>query len=104
MTQILEVNTPRLYIPAEPWRSPAYRKFVRSFRCVGCGTRSHVVAAHTGPHGVAQKSDDSTVIPLCWACHPLFDADPRGFAKLKHFNVRTLARNFMKLWKQKNAR
>ncbi len=53
-------------------RDPAYLKFIRSLPCAVCplGRQWTITeAAHTGPHGLSQKSDDHTAIPLCAGHH-----------------------------------
>jgi hypothetical protein len=52
-----------------PWRDSRYLQWIRSLPCVVCGTERSVEAAHTGPHGLGQKSADSTAIPLCSRHH-----------------------------------
>jgi hypothetical protein len=57
-----------------PVRNPAYLKFIRSLRCLIC-VLQHLVqkgrteAAHSGPHGISQKSSDLSAIPLCLEHH-----------------------------------
>ena len=53
----------------KPARNPAYLQWIRTLPCAVCrGTRG-VEAAHTGPHGLGQKSPDWSAIPLCWRHH-----------------------------------
>ena len=49
----------------KPWRDSEYLRWIRTLPCVVCGTTRYVEAAHTGPHGLGQKSADSTAVPLC---------------------------------------
>ena len=56
------------YRPGQPTRDEAYRRFIRTFPCVVCQSR-WTEAAHTGPHGLGQKSDDFSCIPLCREHH-----------------------------------
>jgi hypothetical protein len=54
-----------------PLRSQSYLAFIRSLPCC-CGCRRGPSdAAHTGPHGIGQKSSDLTCIPLFHECHDL---------------------------------
>jgi len=52
-----------------PVRNPAYLRWIRSLPCSVCRTRWQVEAAHTGPHGIGQKSSDLSAIPLCARHH-----------------------------------
>jgi len=52
-----------------PERIPEYRAFVRQFPCCACGVCFGIEAAHTGAHGLGQKSSDRSCIPLCASCH-----------------------------------
>ncbi len=66
-------------------KDPAYLKFIRSLPCCVCcvewppplvfghrypvAQKTRTEAAHTGPRGISQKSDDRTCIPLCAEHH-----------------------------------
>jgi hypothetical protein len=50
-------------------RNIRYLAFVRSFSCAVCESTRQIEAAHTGPHGLGQKSSDLSTIPLCLECH-----------------------------------
>lgn len=54
-----------------PSRDADYLKWIRTLPCVVCALpqRGPTEAAHTGPHGISQKSSDYSVIPLCWDHH-----------------------------------
>lgn len=52
-----------------PIRNPAYLRWIRSLACLVCRSRWRIEAAHTGPHGLAQKSSDLSTIPLCARHH-----------------------------------
>ena len=64
--------------PPKPWRSEAYLRHVRSFRCcMWQHMPSHhcsgdVVAHHHGPRGMGEKTDDSRTVPLCDGAHREF--------------------------------
>jgi len=50
-------------------RNWTYLGFVRRHPCCACGSERWVEAAHTGPRGLGQKSDDLQCVPLCAKCH-----------------------------------
>jgi hypothetical protein len=57
-----------------------------------CRTTRAVEAAHTGPHGLSQKSSDLSVIPLCARHHRTGDDSyhklgPRKFAEVHQVNI-----------------
>ena len=53
----------------KPARSPKYLAWIRTLPCLVCGRAIGVEAAHTGPHGIGQKSADTSAIPLCVQHH-----------------------------------
>jgi hypothetical protein len=61
-----------------------------------CRTTRAVEAAHTGPHGLGQKSSDWSAIPLCEKHHRTGDDSyhrlgPRKFAEVHQVNIRAIA-------------
>jgi hypothetical protein len=46
-------------------RNPKYVAWIRTLPCLVCGRATGVEAAHTGQHGIGQKSPDTSAIPLC---------------------------------------
>ncbi len=62
-----------------PQRNKKYLAFVRSLPCAVCGSQRHIEAAHTGPHGMGQKSSDLAAIPLCTNHHR---TGPQSYHKL----------------------
>ena len=76
----------------KPARSPGYLEWIRTLPCSVChGTRG-VEAAHTGPHGLGQKSSDLSAIPLCARHHRSGDDSyhklgPRKFAEVHQLNI-----------------
>ncbi len=50
-------------------RNLKYLTWIRSLPCLICGRVTGLEAAHTGPHGVGQKSPDMSAIPLCTRHH-----------------------------------
>ena len=78
-----------------PARNPGYLQWIRTLPCSVCRTTRGVEAAHTGPHGISQKSSDLSAIPLC-ARHHRTGADsyhklgPRRFAEVNQLNIRAI--------------
>jgi hypothetical protein len=79
----------------KPARSPGYLQWIRSLPCSVCRTTRAVEAAHTGPHGIGQKSSDLAAIPLCAKHHrtgndSYHKLGPRKFAELHQLNIRSI--------------
>jgi len=79
----------------KPIRNPRYLQWIRSLPCVVCRTNRAVEAAHTGPHGLGQKSSDLSAIPLCGRHHRTGDDSyhnlgPRKFAEVHQLNIRAI--------------
>jgi len=79
----------------KPVRSPAYLRWIRSLPCSVCRATRTVEAAHTGPHGLGQKSSDLSAIPLCARHHRCGDDSyhrlgPRRFAEVHHLDIRVV--------------
>ena len=79
----------------EPVRNPGYLQWIRTLPCSVCRTRRAVEAAHTGPHGLSQKSSDLSAIPLCGRYHRTGDDSyhklgPRKFAEAHRLNIRAI--------------
>jgi hypothetical protein len=77
----------------EPVRNPRYLQWIRTLPCSVCRTRRAVEAAHTGPHGLSQKSSDLSAIPLCGRHHRTGDDSyhklgPRQFAEVHRLDLR----------------
>ncbi len=53
----------------KPRRNPRYLAWIRTQPCCVCGSTQRIEASHTGPHGIGQKSSDSSAIPLCAKHH-----------------------------------
>jgi hypothetical protein len=53
----------------KPQRNPRYLASIRTQPCCVCGCTRGIEASHTGPHGLGQKSPDSSAIPLCAKHH-----------------------------------
>lgn len=79
----------------KPVRNPAYLRWIRSLPCSVCRTRWHVEAAHTGPHGLGQKSSDLSAIPLCARHHrtgndSYHNLGPSKFAEVHRLTLRDI--------------
>jgi hypothetical protein len=88
----------------KPVRNPGYLHWIRTLPCSVCRTTRAVEAAHTGPHGLSQKSPDLSAIPLCVKHHRTGDDSyhklgPRKFAEVHQLNTWALvARLSAKAW------
>ena len=76
----------------KPVRNPAYLRWIRSLPCSVCRTTRSVEAAHTGPHGLGQKSPDLSAVPLCGRHHRTGNDSyhrlgPRKFAEVHELNI-----------------
>ena len=79
----------------KPFRNPGYLQWIRTLPCSVCRTTRVVEAAHTGPHGLSQKSSDLSAIPLCVKHHRTGDDSyhklgPRKFAEVHQVNIRAI--------------
>ena len=88
----------------QPVRSPGYLEWLRTLPCSVCRRTHGVEAAHTGPHGLGQKSSDLSAIPLCARHHRSGDDSyhklgPRKFAEVHQLNIPAMvARLSAKPW------
>ena len=76
----------------KPQRNPRYLAWIRTQPCVVCGTRRGIEASHTGPHGLGQKSPDTSAIPLCSKHHrtgndSYHKLGPRKFAVVHSLDI-----------------
>jgi hypothetical protein len=76
----------------QPVRNARYLQWIRTLPCAVCRTIRAVEAAHTGPHGIGQKSSDLSAVPLCARHHRTGDDSyhklgPRKFAEVHRLNV-----------------
>jgi hypothetical protein len=101
MNQPLQLRPGQMYQGAKPVRDPDYKRFIKHLPCVACLRTWSVDPAHTGAHGIGQKSDDLQCIPLCRRCHAAFDADPREFADLWKLDIPALIRRFNEFYNAK---
>jgi len=79
----------------KPIRNAGYLRWIRGLPCSVCRTRRAVEAAHTGPHGLSQKSSDLSAIPLCARHHrtgndSYHKLGPRKFGEVHHLNIRVI--------------
>jgi hypothetical protein len=81
----------------KPQRNPRYLAWIRTQPCCICGITRGIEASHTGPHGIGQKSPDSSAIPLC-AKHHRTGADsyhrlgPRKFSESHNLDIPAIVR------------
>jgi hypothetical protein len=74
-----------------------YLAWIRTQPCCVCGSTQRIEASHTGPHGIGQKSPDSSAIPLC-AKHHRTGPDsyhrlgPRKFSGKHNLDIRAIVR------------
>ena len=78
-----------------PSRNPRYLAWIRTLPCLICGRLAGVEAAHTGPHGIGQKSPDTSAIPLCGRPHrygrdSYHKLGARAFERQHHLNIRAV--------------
>jgi len=76
----------------KPVRQPGYLDWIRTLPCSVCRTTRSVEAAHTGPHGLSQKSSDLSAIPLCARHHRTGDDSyhklgPRKFSEVHRLDI-----------------
>ena len=75
--------------PERKWR---YLAWIRTLPCLVCGARRGIEASHTGPHGLGQKSPDTSAVPLCTRHHrtgkdSYHKLGPRKFAELHNLDI-----------------
>lgn len=79
MSEAFKVQPGPMYSGGRPARDPLYLRFIKSLPCLACSRTWWVDPCHTGPHGIGQKSDDYSSIPLCRKHHHEFDSAPAAF-------------------------
>ena len=81
--------------PLKPTRDLKYLAWIRTLPCLVCGRTGGIEAAHTGPHGIGQKSPDTSAVPLC-AIHHRTGRDsyhklgPRAFERHHGLDLRAI--------------
>jgi len=81
----------------KPVLSPKYLAWIRTQPCLVCGSIRRIEAAHTGPHGLGQKSPDTSAVPLCAAHHrtakdSYHRLGPRRFAEIHNLDLAAIVR------------
>jgi hypothetical protein len=81
----------------KPQRNPRYLAWIRTQPCCVCGSKKSVEASHTGPHGIGQKSPDTSVIPLCAKHHRTGNDSyhrlgPRKFSEKHNLDIPAIVR------------
>jgi hypothetical protein len=92
-----------------PARDAMYLRWIRSLDCAVCGFGSGIEAAHTGSHGLGQKSSDCQSIPLCVEHHrmgrlALHVLGPAEFQRVHHINIATLVAELNEQWQDRMGR
>jgi hypothetical protein len=83
----------------KPQRNSRYLAWIRTQPCVVCAVTRGIEAAHTGPHGLGQKSPDSSAIPLCYKHHrtgkdSYHKLGPRRFSDAHNLDIPEIVRRF----------
>ena len=81
----------------KPQRNPRYLAWIRTHPCCVCGSKKGIEASHTGPHGIGQKSADSSAIPLCSKDHRTGNDSyhrlgPRNFSEKHKLDIPSIVR------------
>jgi len=97
----LQLRPGHLYQGNKPTRDAEYRRFIKRLPCVGCGKTWWIDPAHTGPHGIGQKSDDYSCIPLCRTHHQEYDQCPWKFAFKYRLDIPALIEMFNSFYQTK---
>lgn len=92
-----------LYAGKRPARDPEYRRFIKRLPCLVCARTWWIDPAHTGPHGINQKSSDLDCIPLCRRHHEEYDACPWKFAFKHKLDIPALITMFQSFYQRRNA-
>ena len=81
----------------KPVRNPRYLAWIRTQPCLVCGSTRWIEAAHTGPHGLGQKSPDTSAVPLCAGHHrsgndSYHRLGPRKFGEVHNLDLAAIVR------------
>ena len=81
----------------KPARNPRYLAWIRTQPCLVCGSTRWIEAAHTGSHGLGQKSPDTSAVPLCVAHHrtgkdSYHRLGPRKFGDIHNLDLAAIVR------------
>ena len=101
--ELTAISPRALYTGAAPVPDEKYRRWIRSFPCLVCGRRFGIEAAHTGPHGLKQKSPDTSCLPFCKAHHAELHRGIRAFAERHRLELPCLVEQFNELWNERRA-
>ena len=84
-----------MYRGVKPVKDESYKRFIRRWPCIGCGTWRGIEAMHTGPRGLGQKSSDTSCLPGCRRCHEeLHKVGPVRFQEIHQINFDALRAYF----------
>lgn len=88
----------QIYRKSPPEEDVPYLKFVRSHPCAVCGSWYRVESAHTGPRGLATRSNDRLAINLCRRHHQtnsdsLHALGPIKFEERHRVSIREIQRD-----------
>jgi len=81
----------------KPARNSRYLAWIRTQPCLVCGSTRWIEAAHTGSHGLGQKSPDTSAVPLCVAHHrtgkdSYHRLGPRKFGDIHNLDLAAIVR------------
>lgn len=92
-----------IYQRQKPVRDPDYRRFVKALPSAVSG-RYGCDPAHTGAHGIGQKSSDLSCIPLTRVEHREYDANPIAFCEKHGLNLPKLIARLNRAYEIKTGR
>jgi len=103
---VVPKQTGKMRMSKGPWRSPAYRKEIRSLWCLTCGTgaeEAHHVREML-PRSMGVRVSDEYVVPLCRKCHvELHKVNNATFWEKKGFNPLPWCREYKALWDRRGG-
>ena len=81
----------------KPMRDTRYLAWIRTLPCLVAARQKGIEASHTGPHGLGQKSPDSSAVPLCHRHHRTGNDSyhrlgPQKFARLHNLDIPVIVR------------
>src|ERR1051325_11372231 len=89
-----------------PPRSEAYKEWIRSLPCIGCGREGPSEPAHTGVDGgMSMKASDYSCVPLCRECHTqapraYHRIGKRDFETEREISLRDAVEQLNEIWRQ----
>jgi hypothetical protein len=88
-----------------PAQVPGYRAWIRQQASVVSGSTRYIEAAHTGPHGMSQKSSGYTCIPLTHEEHmELHHVGPAKFQAKYNIDFAIVIEALFTEWSDAQAR